>query len=53
MIAFEPRGEALSAMGRNPMALERSAAVARAAFEATVREMEGPEKADLHEALRP
>ena len=47
MIAFEPRGAALEAMGRNPMAIERSADVARAAYETTSREIEGPLKGAL------
>lgn len=51
VVAFEPRGDALAAMGNNPMAIERSAAVARAAFETTLREMEGAEKRGLHGAL--
>lgn len=48
VVAFEPRGEALLAMGNNPMRIERSAAVARAAFEAALREMDAPEKKALH-----
>jgi NTE family protein len=51
VVAFEPRGDALRAMGNNPMALERSAAVTRAAFETTLRELDSPEKKPLH-ALR-
>ena len=44
VVAFEPKDGALAAMGNNPMAIERSADVARAAFEATLRDLESPEK---------
>ena len=35
--AFEPDRRALEAMGRNPMAIEKSATVAKAAYESTLR----------------
>lgn len=44
VLTFEPRGEALAAMGRNPMAIERSARVARAAFETTLQDIERDEQ---------
>jgi NTE family protein len=42
VIAFEPRGSALRAMGLNPMAVERSADVARQAYETTRRDLDRP-----------
>lgn len=49
VIAFEPRGEALRVMGFNPMALERSPAVARAAFETALKDLDAPEKKPLRD----
>jgi NTE family protein len=51
VVAFEPRGGALRAMGLNPMAVERSAVVTRAAYEATRRELEAPDKRLLRRLL--
>ncbi len=48
VVAFEPWGEALAAMGNNPMAIDRSADVARAAFDTTLRELDRPDKRGLH-----
>lgn len=49
VVAFEPRGEALRVMGLNPMAIERSPSVARAAFEMALKELDAPEKKPLRD----
>lgn len=51
VVAFEPRGEALRAMGMNPMDVSKSAAVAAAAFETTARELEGGKMGELCELV--
>jgi NTE family protein len=51
VVAIEPRDRTLAAMGLNPMAIERSARVARAAYEATVRDVGRPELRLLRDAL--
>jgi NTE family protein len=51
VVALEPRGATLGAMGFNPMALERAALVARHAYEDALREVDRPEMAPLRDLL--
>jgi NTE family protein len=52
VLVFEPRAEALVAMGRNPMDVERAPAVVRAAYRTAMRHLEAPEtRARLREAM--
>lgn len=44
VVVFEPSGDAATAMGWNPLDPERGPAVARAAYQATLRDLERPER---------
>ncbi len=49
VVCFEPKGQALKAMGNNPLIVQRAPAVAKAAFETTLAELDLPQSRALRE----